>query len=443
MIDIIIELATNLYQSFLFLGFLYFFFQKGENKKKNLIAFFSFAILMFAAFTYFTFNTDYMNNLSTYICILIMEVYTIIFLKGNMFIKIIMPLFSFLINTVISYGVGYIISYISGYSYKELVMQSSLYRYLCIFIINFINFCVYLLIVKIRSKSLSLSKWTDIVSFIVIPIILMLIIYSTLIILHYTGYSSGVLMYLIIICLSMTAVTVIVWIMMERISKDNEIKIRFLLTQQREHMYEANILQMNTQIENMSKIKHDIKNNLLCIDELISKGEFEEAEKFCRELSDRSSAVYTPVNTGNSLLNAVINVEMEKALNCDIKFSVNIGDELTDFSENSDIVSIIGNICDNAIEYLQKCPKDMREMELDIYRRKNYNVIICKNKIYVSVLNENPDLVTNKKDKSIHGKGMEIVRDYTQKYGGDIKYHEKNGYLYVSAILKVQSLPEK
>lgn len=77
-------------------------------------------------------------------------------------------------------------------------------------------------------------------------------------------------------------------------------------------LYEHNILQSNVQIEKISRIKHDMKNNLLCIDNLISNTQLDEAHKICQNLTDKYSSIGSVVNTENYLLNAVLNVEIEK-----------------------------------------------------------------------------------------------------------------------------------
>ena len=53
-----------------------------------------------------------------------------------------------------------------------------------------------------------------------------------------------------------------------------------MLTEQREQLYKEDILHTNEQIENMSKTKHDMKNNILCLSRLIADSKYEEAEEF-------------------------------------------------------------------------------------------------------------------------------------------------------------------
>lgn len=444
MIDNLIELAVNLVQSLMFVGFLFFFFERRFDKKRQIFGLVLFTLLEFAAVTYFSliYSNNYFIFSDMLIYILLLEFYAIIFLKGNIFGRLIMPVIAFSINTIISYLFAYTVSFFTGESYYELASESTLYRYICIILISATNYLVFFILLKVKSKNFSITRWTDVASFIVIPMITMVIIYATFYVLSLTGYRSDILPFLTVIVACMIAVAVIVWLMMTRISKDNEIKTKLLLTQQRERLYEANVLNINKQIGSMSKIKHDMKNNLLCVSELIAQNKPDEAQSFCREITQGLEKLYTPVNTENPILNAVINVELEKASTLNIPFSVTVNDELPELSHNSDLVSIIGNLCDNAVEYLQTIDEDKRIMKLEISRHNSYCIINCKNRITSSVLKENPELLTEKNDKSEHGKGLEILRANAEKYDGNLEIDEKGDFFSVSVILKIPSLPE-
>lgn len=87
----------------------------------------------------------------------------------------------------------------------------------------------------------------------VIPVMSVLIIYSCVYISILTELNPEIVGLLTFICLSMTAIAVITWFMMTKISKSNEIKTKLLLTEQREQLYKEDILHTNEQIENMSK----------------------------------------------------------------------------------------------------------------------------------------------------------------------------------------------
>ena len=101
------------------------------------------------------------------------------------------------------------------------------------------------------------------------------------------------------------------------------------------------------------------------------------------------------VNTENYLLNAVLNVEIEKARSNGMSVKLNIANDLKMFSNGSDMISVI----------------------ID------------------SVLSKNPLLQTDKVDKKNHGKGISIVKSIAEKYGGDVVISEKNNEFIVSVIL--------
>ena len=67
----------------------------------------------------------------------------------------------------------------------------------------------------------------------------------------------------------MILVAGMVWFMIARINRDNRISTKLLLSEQRADLYEKNIITSNKQIENTAKIRHDMKNNIACIDNLI------------------------------------------------------------------------------------------------------------------------------------------------------------------------------
>lgn len=442
MTNTVIEIIVNIFQSFMFVGFLHFFFEKRLSKALSIAGFFTFVALMFATLTYFTFFKSFISINDIWFYIAVLELYSIIFLKGNFFVRIIMPVIIFFINTVISYLFAYTVSIFTDRSYFELVYDSNIYRNICLVLINATNLLVFLLLLRFRSKNFSLTRWTDVTAFIVIPLLSMVIIYATFYVLILSNYRDDILTILIVIDSCMIAVAVVVWLMISRISKDNEIETKLLLMEQKEKLYDSNVMQLNTQLESMSKTKHDMKNNLLCINELISTQKFDEAKKLCSYMSESLKRIYTPINTDNPLLNAVVNVELEKASNFGIDFKVKINDDMSEFADNLDIVSIIGNLCDNAIEYLEKIPADKRKMKLEISRHNKCFVIICKNTIISSVVKNNPNFETSKEDKQAHGKGIEILKAHAKKYGGTVQFDENQGFFSVGMVIKSPRLPE-
>lgn len=442
MYDYVFELGVNLFQSFMFIGFFYLFFEPKYEKVRNIMLFLVFVILNFAMLTYFTYFPSFHIIIDSLIGICFFEIYVLLCLKGNTILKIVMPFIAFLINTIISYGFINLTSFLSGRSFESIALESSIYRYIFVVTVNLVNLAVFLILIKIKQKEYNLKKLSNLFAFIGIPILAMTIIYSTTYILILTKYQTNILPYIITICVSMVVIAAIVWYMISKISKDNNIKTELKLSELRADMYEKNTLSSNKQIEEMSKIKHDISNQISSIDQLIVNRNYDEAHNVCIELIERMKLVYTPINTNNPVLNAVMNVEMEKAKKNGISFRTEINDEMIEFKNNTDLISLIGNMCDNAIEYLSTCSDSIRYMELSITRHNDYFIISCKNKIDSSILADNPDLITSKTDKAKHGKGLLIIKDVVNKYNGNFSFQENNGWFIVNIFLESSILPE-
>ena len=103
------------------------------------------------------------------------------------------------------------------------------------------------------------------------------------------------------------------------------------------------------------------------------------------------------------------------------------------------MISIVGNICDNAIEHLSSLPEDKRRMQLEIKVYRDYDCVTCKNIILTSVLAENPELRSAKKDGTLHGKGIGLLKQTAEKYQGEVVFSEEQGWFIASVIILKQN----
>ena len=433
-----IELFTNLFQSVMFVGFLYLFFDKPQGKLKRLIPFLVAVLLAFANATYLTLGGSYIGTnlyyLDSLIGIAILLIYSLVFLRGNWYLRLIMPLIDFGINAIVSYTVVFLVSFVTGTPIEQSFEVSVLFRYLSIVVVNLTTVLLLWLVLSFGSKRIKLSTGSEIMAFTVIPMLCIIVMYCNFFAYQVSDFNSAILPYLLTICFVMVTIAIITCVMLGRISKANEMKTEYLLTAQREKLYEESIMASNEQIEKITCIKHETKNKMGSIKQLIMEQNLDEAVKLCDITLDNLKATYTPIYTSNPVLNAIVNVELEKASSAKIDFSVDISDTLSKLP-SADTISLVGNLCDNAIEYLISQPEQMRDMKLRIHSYQNFYVITCYNKILSSVLKENPEWYTTKEDKENHGKGMSIVKKIAQTHNGDITCLEENGYLSVSVVV--------
>lgn len=442
MFNYVFEITVNLLQSIYFVGFFLLFLGGKFSTRKNIILLSIFIALNFAFLTYFTYNQPNIVMLDMFIGIILYEIYCITCLKGELAIKLILPFIVSLINTIISYGFVYSSSIISGVTFEELITKSSLFRYLFVILANLTTMVVLSIMWRTKAKAYSLKKVSNVIAFVAIPLLAMMILYITMYVMILTNFQSNIIILLSIICVSMIVIAGIVWFMIARINKDNEIKTKLLLSEQKANLYKQNIISSNSQIETIKLLKHDMKNNISCIDALIEEENYDEAHNICHSLTNKYTSIGTIVNTENYLLNAVLNVEIEKAKSYGIPVKLSITNDLKMFKNSSDIISLIGNILDNAISYLSKNKVKNNEINFSTGYEGSYSVIKCRNNILDSVLFNNPSLKTDKKDKDNHGKGITIINSIAHKYNGDVIIKERNKEFIITVILDNRSLPE-
>lgn len=442
MFNYVFEITVNLLQSIYFVGFFLLFLGGKFSTRKNIILLSIFIALNFAVLTYFTYNHPNIVMLDMFIGIILYEIYCITCLKGELAIKLILPFIVSLINTIISYGFVYSSSIISGVTFEELITKSSLFRYLFVILANLSTMVVLFIMWRTKAKAYSLKKVSNVIAFVAIPLLAMMILYITMYVMILTNFQSNIIILLSIICVSMIVIAGIVWFMIARINKDNEIKTKLLLSEQKANLYKQNIISSNSQIETIKLLKHDMKNNISCIDALIEEENYDEAHNICHSLTNKYTSIGTIVNTENYLLNAVLNVEIEKAKSYGIPVKLSITNDLKMFKNSSDIISLIGNILDNAISYLSKNKVKNNEINFSTGYEGSYSIIKCRNNILDSVLFNNPSLKTDKKDKDNHGKGITIINSIAHKYNGDVIIKERNKEFVITVILDNRSLPE-
>lgn len=442
MFNYVFEITVNLLQSIYFVGFFLLFLGGKFSTRKNIILLSIFIALNFAFLTYFTYNQPNIVMLDMFIGIILYEIYCITCLKGELAIKLILPFIVSLINTIISYGFVYSSSIISGVTFEELITKSSLFRYLFVILANLTTMVVLFIMWRTKAKAYSLKKVSNVIAFVAIPLLAMMILYITMYVRILTNFQSNIIILLSIISVSMIVIAGIVWFMIARINKDNEIKTKLLLSEQKANLYKQNIISSNSQIETIKLLKHDMKNNISCIDALIEEENYDEAHNICHSLTNKYTSIGTIVNTENYLLNAVLNVEIEKAKSYGIPVKLSITNDLKMFKNSSDIISLIGNILDNAISYLSKNKVKNNEINFSTGYEGSYSVIKCRNNILDSVLFNNPSLKTDKKDKDNHGKGITIINSIAHKYNGDVIIKERNKEFIITVILDNRSLPE-
>ena len=216
--------------------------------------------------------------------------------------------------------------------------------------------------------------------------------------------------------------TVVLYIFLGQILKLQKEKIEFEFIDSMMR-YEHKTYEQASKIwDDARKVRHDMKQHLELIRSHLEKKDPDGCLDYVKTLLP--SVEKSPdavIRSDNKVIDYVINSKLGVRDDIDLLISGSLGD-ISDIEE-PDLVSILGNILDNAIEAIAETER--RELELIFYTQNDDRFIICKNSITKSVLTENKMLASTKKNKKRHGLGTKIVKQEAEKYGGLVDYYEE------------------
>lgn len=376
-------------------------------------------------------SSPWQNTLPYVFDFLIVFVYSAIYLKGTIIQKLtVIASINLIASLPGAFFVGFWMFF--GFSYES--MHDSIPIYICTgIIVHSLNALLEVLFAKIYRKVTLNLKQSE--STMVMIMFLLLLTFS-LISVHATNIindPAAKIYTMASVILVIIAFAIMLYII-NRISKNNYIKQENILLKMEKNYQKQQYDDIIRQSEQISKLRHDYKNNFLVIRSLISDNNNAKALEIINKDIEQINMQRSHVKTNNEVVNAILNTKISIAAEKGIKvsiISISDFDEIDDF----DLCNLISNMFDNAITATQDC--DEKLIEITISRKNDYYIFKMSNTIKESVIKANPYLETTKGDKSSHGLGMKIIKDIADNYHGDIDYYEEDGRFNVLVHMAV------
>ena len=159
---------------------------------------------------------------------------------------------------------------------------------------------------------------------------------------------------------------------------------------------------------------HDYKNNIILLKNWIDNNEIDKLEKFIEKENEKLERNLFYVITGNSVVDALLSVKRNIAESKQIIFNINAEIPQKCKIEDVDLICILGNVIDNAIEACEK--QEYPEINVVIKKVKSMLIIKVSNSFTEKL---SGDLKTKKWNKELHGIGIKNVKKTVEKYYGD------------------------
>ncbi len=192
--------------------------------------------------------------------------------------------------------------------------------------------------------------------------------------------------------------------------------------------------------ERQKEFIHDTSNYLKIIESLAEAGENSKIREILRELNYELEKNTLESYSDNLVLNALISEKVTYAKKNNVQIDVFLEPNIQFGAlREIDMISMIGNLLDNAIRGAQEC-ENFRTVQIRIFMQNKRNILVVKivNNCTGKILIENGEIKSTKKEQGLHGLGIKSVNHTAEKYDGYLEYYIKDEKFVALLILPVE-----
>lgn len=180
---------------------------------------------------------------------------------------------------------------------------------------------------------------------------------------------------------------------------------------------------------------HEFKNEIMCIESLLIKNQYEELEKYISTIHSKLSKEKDAIDVNHVMINAIINTKYQEAINKGIVFVFRVNDLSNIRVSDEDIVVILANLLNNAIEACEKC-SGLKVIKLKFLKEEEHIVLAVKNTSNENPVYENGIILTSKViEPEEHGLGIRNVIHLIEAYHGSYVIKSSEAKFYFSIII--------
>lgn len=251
--------------------------------------------------------------------------------------------------------------------------------------------------------------------------------------------TGSIRMYNVVISSSFWILELLAYYMFYVISKEYGENLELLAMQRKAETDREMYLATKTIYEEMSAMRHEIKNHDTYMRALLEKGDYKKMGEFLMSSQNDSSEFYQYVNCGNIVVNTIVNYEasLAKAHGIALKAGIVIPSKLP-FRE-TELCSLLFNLLNNAIEACSAGHFEHPVIRLNMSQKGAYLFINVQNPVDDSIpAEERLKLGTTKENKRLHGFGTKVISMIVEKYNGHIRYTMQDGIFTADVMLELK-----
>lgn len=186
-------------------------------------------------------------------------------------------------------------------------------------------------------------------------------------------------------------------------------------------------------MRSLREVRHDIRNQISSMAVLFRQKDYAALEKYFSGYAAEVDSRLEYIDCGNAEVNAVLNLERNKAQEAGILFSYNVAVPPSLPLKPSELCSILTNCIDNAVEACVREGQQGAYVRAELRLRGDYLHLYVEN----PTVKKRPQTETSKADRTSHGYGKRIVKNIVNRYNGAYDERVADGVYKVSVFLDI------
>lgn len=189
-----------------------------------------------------------------------------------------------------------------------------------------------------------------------------------------------------------------------------------------------NALKENYRIQR--KATHEFKRHLQTLQDLLAQNDIEAAKVYVDQLQNGRTLRVFSISSNYPVIDVILNQKYQLAKEHNINMNVQVNDLSAIKFKTDELVVLLANLLDNAIEACQKCP----------LKKEIHCSILLDESVYISIRNtsqpvniENNEIVTNNGHQFEHGYGIPAIKYVLDQLHAEYAFRYENGWFKFAA----------
>ena len=315
---------------------------------------------------------------------------------------------------------------------EQLYGSGAVLAYLLVKVILF--FFILVIRKQFGKKSIEMMLDTEWLRLLFFPVFTIAVIYAMLSVCEHVQTVEQANL-LAVIAFGMVGMNIVVFYLIndivEREMKLHENKVFQIQAKNQLEMYKS----ISENFDNQKRKTHEYKNQISCIESLLEKKQYSKLEEYVKKIYGSMNNEPDAINTNNVIVNAILNTKYHEAEEKGIVFVFRVNDLSELKMKDEDVVTILSNLLNNAIEACELCENN-KVIKFKFIQEDDMIIIAVKNTFNYDVIYENGEIKSTKTSSvDEHGVGIKNIIKTIEKYAGSYVIEDKNKEFFFSIII--------